>query len=85
MVQDAALSRRRSRVRLPYALPSTHFEPSQARREAAWDVSVFGVSPSVQQLYSNALYIILCYGIKIRAYVLDRPKMINGLSALLTL
>src|SRR6266566_8659256 len=55
VVQDAALSRRRSRVRLPYALPNTHFEPSQARSEAAWEVSVFGVSPSVQQQYSNAL------------------------------
>src|SRR5205085_11150005 len=64
VVQDAALSRRRSRVRLPYALPNTHFDPSQASREAAWDVSLFGDSPPVQQLYSNALSIILRYGIK---------------------
>src|SRR6266581_3322257 len=49
VAKDAALSRRRSRVRFPYALPNTHFEPSQARSEAAWDGSVFGVYPSVQQ------------------------------------
>src|SRR5438067_7301677 len=67
--------------RFPYALPKTLFEPSQASREAAWDGSVFGVSPPVQQLYSNALSIILCCGIKNRASILDRPRMINGLSA----
>jgi hypothetical protein len=56
--------------RIPYALPNTHFEPSQARRDAAWDVSIFGVSPPVQQpafilffasdmLYSSAIRAVL--------------------------
>ena len=61
------------RSRSFFGLPNTHFDPSQARPEAAWGVSVFGVSPPVQQLYSNALSIILCYGIKIVPIYLTDP------------